>query len=50
MKITGSQLGQTIKGFWDKVVDVIEDIPAQLGLQPKLVPVRAKSKNKEKKK
>ena len=31
-----------IKGLWDKIVDVIDDMAAQLGLQPKPVPVRVK--------
>jgi len=32
-----------IKGLWDKIVDVIDDIAAQLGLQPKPVPVPVKN-------
>ncbi len=31
-----------IKGLRDKIVDVIDDMAAQLGLQPKPVRVRAK--------
>ena len=39
-----------IKGLWDKIVDVIDDIAAQLGLQPKPVPVRVKKDNNRNKK
>ncbi len=34
-----------IKGLWDKVVDIIDDIAAQLGLQPRSIPVRVKKDN-----
>ena len=33
---------QFIKDTWNKIVGVIDDIAAQLGLQPKSVPVRVK--------
>ena len=39
-----------IKGLWDKIVDVIDDMAAQLGLQPKPVPVRVKKDNNRNKK
>ena len=39
-----------IKGLWDKIVDVIDDMAAQLGLQPKPVPVRVKQDERRKKK
>ena len=34
-----------IKEVWGKVTDVIDDIAAQLGLQPRPVPVRVKKDN-----
>ena len=37
-----------IKGLWDKIVDVIDDMAAQLGLQPKPAPVRVKKDNNRK--
>ena len=39
-----------IKGLWDKVVDVIDDMAAQLGLQPRPAPVRVKKNSDRKKK
>ena len=39
-----------IKGIWDKIVNVIDDIIAQLDLQPKPIPVPVKKDNNRKKK
>jgi|TARA_R110000824_G_C14979576_1_gene654034 hypothetical protein len=39
-----------IKGIWDKIVNVIDDIIAQLGLHPKPIPVRVKKNSGKKKK
>jgi len=33
-----------IKGLRDKIAEVIDDVAAQLGLQPRPVPVRVKVK------
>ena len=38
-----------IKGIWDKIVNVIDDIISQLGLQPKPIPVRVKKDNDRRK-
>ena len=38
-----------IKGIRNKINNLIDDLAAQLGLQPKLIPVRVKS-NKGRKK
>ena len=39
-----------IKDLWDKVVDIIDDMAAQLGLQPRPAPVRVKKSSDRKKK
>ena len=36
------------KESWDKIIDVVDDFAAQLGLQPKPVPVRVKKNNTRK--
>ena len=41
---------KAVKGLKDRVVDLIDDIAELLGLQPRFIPVRAKDKDKEKKK
>ena len=38
-----------IYNIWDKFIGIIDDIAAQLGLQPKPIPVRVKKNNKKKK-
>ena len=38
-----------IKDAWDRIVGVVDDIAAQLGLQPKPVPVRVKKDSRKKK-
>mgnify|MGYP003659071810 FL=1 len=38
-----------IKDIWDKIVDTIDDMTTQLGLQPKPIPVRVKKDNRKKK-
>ena len=39
-----------IKESWDKIIDAVDDFAAQLGLQPKPVPVRVKKKQRQEKK
>jgi hypothetical protein len=39
-----------IKGLWDRIIDAIDDMVVQLGLQPKPVPVPVKKDNNRKKK
>ena len=38
-----------IKDAWGKIIDVIDDMAAQLGLQPKPAPVRAKKSRRKNK-
>ena len=39
-----------VKAIWGKVIDIIDDIAAQLGLQHRPVPVRVKQDECRKKK
>tara|TARA_Y100001970_G_C13856246_1_gene661849 strand:- start:310 stop:438 length:129 start_codon:yes stop_codon:yes gene_type:complete len=38
------------KGIWNKINDFIDDVAAQLGLQPRPAPVRVKKNNDKRKK
>ena len=37
-----------IKNLWDKIINIVDDVAEQLGLQPKPVPVRVKKDNRRK--